>query len=87
MQANVKLGRIFGIPVGLHVSWFLIFGLVTWSLALGYFPAEYPALSPITYWLLGALTSILFYGSDLVLGMISREHVLRYIRIRSELKV
>lgn len=66
MQANVKLGRIFGIPVGLHASWFLIFGLVTWSLALGYFPAEYPALSPATYWLLGALTSILFFGSVLL---------------------
>jgi Zn-dependent protease len=66
MQVNIKLGRIFGIPVGLHASWFLIFGLVTWSLALGYFPAEYPALSPAAYWLLGALTSILFFGSVLL---------------------
>lgn len=66
MQANVKLGRIFGIPVGLHVSWFLIFGLVTWSLAAGYFPAEYPALPAATYWLLGALTSVLFFGSVLL---------------------
>ncbi len=66
MQANVKLGRIFGIPVGLHTSWFLIFALVTWSLAAGYFPAEYPALPRTTYWLLGALTSVLFFGSVLL---------------------
>jgi Zn-dependent protease/CBS domain-containing protein len=66
MQANIKLGRILGIPVGLHASWFLIFGLITWSLAMGYFPAEYPALPGATYWLLGALTSVLFFGSVLL---------------------
>ncbi len=66
MQADIKLGRILGIPIGLHVSWFLIFGLVTWSLALGYFPAEYPNLPRATYWFLGALTSVLFFGSVLL---------------------
>lgn len=66
MEASVKLGRIWGIPIGLHLSWFLIFGLVTWSLALGYFPAEYPRLSTTAYWLLGAVTSLLFFGSVLV---------------------
>jgi len=63
MEAGLKLGRIFGIPVGLHVSWFLIFGLVTWSLAVGYFPTEYPALSPLSYWVMGAVTSLLFFVS------------------------
>ena len=29
MEASVRLGRILGIPVGLHTSWFLAFGLVT----------------------------------------------------------
>ncbi|MBN1890386.1 MAG: site-2 protease family protein [Thermoflexales bacterium] len=65
MEASVKLGRIWGIPIGLHASWFLIFGLVTWSLAAGYFPGEYPALPSGAYWLLGALTSLLFFGSVL----------------------
>jgi len=66
MEASVKLGRVLGIPVGLHTSWFLIFGLVTWSLAMGYFPAEYPSLPPAAYWGLGAMTSLLFFGSVLV---------------------
>lgn len=66
MEADVKLGRILGIPIGLHVSWFLIFGLVTWSLALGYFPPEYPNLPTVAYWVLGAVTSLLFFGSVLV---------------------
>jgi Zn-dependent protease/CBS domain-containing protein len=66
MHASVKLGKIWGIPIGLHASWFLVFGLVTWSLATGYFPAEFPSLSTPAYWVLGAVTSILFFGSVLV---------------------
>lgn len=66
MNANIKLGRIWGIPIGLHFSWFLIFGLVTWSLAVGYFPEEYPTLATPTYWILGVVTSILFFGSVLM---------------------
>lgn len=65
MEANVKLGRIWGIPIGLHASWFLIFGLITWSLASGYFPVEYPMLPVPAHWLLGAATSLLFFGSVL----------------------
>ncbi len=66
MHADIKLGRMWGIPIGLHISWFLIFALVTWSLALGYFPSEYPLLPRGAYWLLGAVTSILFFVSVLL---------------------
>lgn len=63
MHASVSLGRVRGIPVGLHTSWFVIFGLVTWSLAAAYFPPKYPDLPPAAYWLLGAVTSVLFFLS------------------------
>ena len=33
MQAQIKLGRIFGIEIGLHYSWFIIALLITLSLA------------------------------------------------------
>jgi Zn-dependent protease len=66
MESKVKLGKILGIPVGLHWTWFLIFVLVTWSLAQGYFPDEYPTLSAVAYWVLGAVTSLLFFGSVLL---------------------
>lgn len=66
MTANIQLGRILGIPIGLHVSWFLIFALVTWSLATGFFPSEYPELGIAAYWVLGAVTSVLFFASVLV---------------------
>lgn len=66
MTNHVQLGRIWGIPIGIHISWFLIFGLVTWSLASGYFPQEYPELTGGVYWLLGLVTSLLFFASVLV---------------------
>jgi Zn-dependent protease len=65
VETGVKLGRILGVPIRLHASWFLIFGLVTWSLAASYFPAGYPSLPTGAYWVLGAATSLLFFGSVL----------------------
>jgi Zn-dependent protease len=63
MNSGLYLTRIWNIPIRLHLSWFIIFGLVTWSLANGYFPQAYPALPAVQYWLLGALTSLLFAAS------------------------
>ncbi len=65
MNANIKLGRIWGIPIGLSNSWFLIFGLITFSLATSYFPSEFPSLSVVVYSILGLVTSLLFFGSVL----------------------
>lgn len=45
MRGSVTLGKILGISIGIHGSWLLIAGLVTWSLASGYFPQEYPGQS------------------------------------------
>ncbi len=66
MEASIKLGRVWGIPIGLHNSWFLILFLVTFSLAAGYFPDGYPDLPAGAYWVLGLLTAGLFFGSVLV---------------------
>ncbi|MBN1438971.1 MAG: site-2 protease family protein [Anaerolineales bacterium] len=66
MKSQIGFGRIFGIPIRIHWTWFFIFGLVTLSLAQGYFPSEYPDLPSGAYWLLGALTSLLFFGSVLL---------------------
>lgn len=82
MNANLNLGRIWGIPIGLHFSWFLIFGLVSWSLAVGYFPEEYPGLAAPVYWLLGAVTSILFFASVLV-----HELAHAFVALRNKLPV
>ncbi len=65
MGASIKLGSIWGIPVGVHPSWFIIFLLLIWSLSTGYFPREYGGLSLVAYVILGVLTTLLFFASVL----------------------
>lgn len=66
MESNIRIGRVWGIPIGLSSSWFLIFALVTWSLAVGYLPEAYPNLSTPAHWIIGLITSLLFFGSVLL---------------------
>jgi Zn-dependent protease len=66
MRKTVTVGQVWGIPLKLHINWFLIAALVTWSLAVGFFPQEHPGWEPGSYWMVGILTSILFFGSVLV---------------------
>ena len=65
MQANIKLGKILGIPVGLNMSWFLIFGLLTISLATSYFPAQNPEFPILSNIIIGVIASLLLFGSVL----------------------
>ncbi|MFP3895421.1 MAG: site-2 protease family protein [Anaerolineales bacterium] len=65
-KTRLNLGKILGIPLYIDVSWLLIFVWVTWSLAGGYFPERYPSWSGTTAWGIGALTSLLFFGSVLL---------------------
>ena len=39
---SLKVGRLFGVEVRLHYTWFLIFAFLAWSLAWGYLPEGYP---------------------------------------------
>ncbi|MBZ5698910.1 MAG: site-2 protease family protein [Acidobacteriia bacterium] len=63
---TVPLGRIFGIVVDLDYSWFLVFGLLTWILAVSYYPAEFTNWSSGEYWLMGAVTAIMLFVSVLL---------------------
>lgn len=61
-----QIGRALGIPIRVHASWFLIFLLVTWTLATGYLPEELPGLSPTRYWAMGAVAALLLFLSVLL---------------------
>jgi len=65
-DSGILIGRIWNIPIRLHLSWFVIFFLVTWSLASGYLPSEYPQLSTTAIWVIAAVTSVLFALSVLL---------------------
>lgn len=81
---NIPLGRILGIPIGLDYSWFVIFGLLTWMLATNYYPGEVKDGSPLLYWLMGAVTAILFFASVLLHELGHSVVALRYkIPVRS----
>ncbi len=58
MSNAFNLGRLFGIQVRLHYTWFIIFTLVTVSLV-------YPDWSRWDGWVIGVVTSLLFFASVL----------------------
>jgi Zn-dependent protease/predicted transcriptional regulator len=60
--SGIRIGRIFGISIYLHPSWFLLFALITLSLRTQ-FTAQHPSWSPAQHWMLGVITSLLFFGS------------------------
>jgi Zn-dependent protease len=62
-RLTIPLGRVFGIPVRLDPSWFLIFVLTTWTLAVSYFPGEFEDWPRVQYWVVGAVTAVLFFAS------------------------
>jgi Zn-dependent protease len=75
---TIPIGRILGIPIDLDYSWFLIAGLITWTLASSYYPAEIPGSSIADYWLMGAATAVLFFASILTHELAHSYVALRY---------
>ena len=63
---GVDLFRVAGIQIAIDYSWLVIFVLVLWSLAAGYFPHEYPGFTRTAYWGIGALATLLFFASVLI---------------------
>ncbi len=66
VSQTIRIGKIFGIEIGINYSWFIVFGLVTVILAVAYFPLEYTGLTKTTYVTLGLITSILFFFSVII---------------------
>lgn len=52
---RLTLFDLFGFKVRLDASWFLLAGLVAWSLAVGYFPYAAPGFAAVTYWVMGVV--------------------------------
>jgi Zn-dependent protease/predicted transcriptional regulator len=65
MEAQIKLGRIFGVQVGLHYSWLIIALLVTLSL-VGQFSAVNPSWGLAVIWTIAIITSLMFFTSLLL---------------------
>jgi len=62
--AGFRIAKILGIPIYLDATWLLIFGLITYTLAMD-FRQMHPQWTPTEHWSLGILTSLLFFASVL----------------------
>lgn len=66
MKSSFKLFRIFGIDIGIHFTWIIIFVFFSWSLAQGYFPLVYPDWSTAVYWIMGIVGALMIFISVLI---------------------
>jgi Zn-dependent protease len=81
---TIPLGRILGIPIGLDYSWFLIFALITWTMAVSYYPAEFKNWPAAQYWIVAAVTAIMLFVSVLLHELGHSVVAIRYkIQVRS----
>lgn len=62
LPASIRLGRVAGIPIGLHYSWFILAALIAFSLA-GRFRLTQPDWDASLVWGVAAITAILFFVS------------------------
>jgi Zn-dependent protease len=66
VKSSLRVGKVLGIPIGVNYTWFIVFALVTLTLATGYFPSNHPDWTMAGYVSMGLLTSLLFFASVLV---------------------
>ena len=65
MGPSIRLGRIFGVQIGIHPSWFVIFVVLAYAMAAGSLPHVDPGWDEPLYWVTGAAISIFFFVSVL----------------------
>lgn len=62
-MTGFRIGRVLGIDVRVHGSWFIIAGLVVWSLAAGALPADFPHVGVPGRLAMAAAITLLFFAS------------------------
>ncbi len=63
MRKSFKLITLFDIPVEINFTWFIILGLVIFTLAQGYFPLTNPELTTLMHWIMALIAAILLFAS------------------------
>ncbi len=65
MDSSIRLGKIFGIPLGINYSWLVVFALVIFLMS-STFEDMYPYWAPESRWAVAILTAVLFFASVLI---------------------
>ena len=63
MRSQINLGRVFGIRIGLHYSWFIIAFLIVFSLS-AQFHTSNPEWGDSVILALAGASAILFFGNS-----------------------
>jgi len=75
---RMVLGRVLGFEIRADASWGILFLLILWSLASGFFPVMYPGVSAATAWALALLGTLGLFASlllhELAHAVVARIH-------------
>jgi Zn-dependent protease len=62
-ENRISLFKILGFEIWIDLSWLILAVLITWSLAVGFFPVYFEGLPARTYWWMGAVGALGIFGS------------------------
>ncbi|WP_029521735.1 site-2 protease family protein [Persephonella sp. KM09-Lau-8] len=63
---SIPIFKVFGIQVNLDFSWFIVFFLITFTLAEAFYPYYYPGHNFLVYLFVSAISAILLFASVLL---------------------
>jgi Zn-dependent protease len=62
-RGGIRVGTFAGIPFGIHPLWLAIVALITWSLAVTWYPEQVDGIATGAAWALGLLSALLLFAS------------------------
>jgi Zn-dependent protease len=65
VTGGIRIGRLFGIEIAIHPSWFIILALFAFTLANGFFPNTYEDWSRLTAWIVAIIATVLLFATVL----------------------
>lgn len=66
MLRSLRIGSIFGVSIAVHWTWIVVCGVATWSLAVDFFPDNFPGWETVWYWITAAISSLVLLASVVV---------------------
>src|SRR5260370_22469829 len=85
MASSIRLGKLFGIEIGINWSLVFVFALITWTIATQVLPIDVPGQGALAYWVAGVVGSIAFYACllapELAHALVARRYGVRVASI------
>jgi Zn-dependent protease/predicted transcriptional regulator len=67
LNANIRILKLWGIPVEINMSWIFVLVFMTWTFATNYYPFYFPDIFGIAeLWILGFVTALFLFLSILM---------------------